>query len=348
MDTPVDLTSGPLPAVSSRALNTFTIVEFSASSAISMAAFIYGLALVYVQPRVWHSPIVRIVIVAQLINSLRFVFRLIAVFTDIDADFGCRVLIFLNNVFSILPVNLCIYCVVYLQMVIIHKVSPQKRWPRIVILSLGTAVSVIPTSWFLFWPAHRVNAKSFCHLPRVMDHKNYHFLIATVLIWSYLPGFIGMFSILCIAMHIIRTRRNTRQVMQESNAAYGPSRGMGRPARDSVLHRTIVNIIWFPIVPIISLWFNAVLISVIYYKRRTYMWLEYINVVFLGLQSIFLAAALAVNPIARSAAAEYWHKRQQQKYALLETEAARTISSFGPPPVHSRGMVGESEIECDL
>ncbi|KAJ2674269.1 hypothetical protein IWW42_001769 [Coemansia sp. RSA 1085] len=348
MDIPIDLTSGPLPTVSSRALNTFTIVKFSASATISMAAFIYGLALVYVQPRVWHSPIVRIVIVAQVINSLRFVFRLIAIFADVNADFGCRVLLFLNNVFSILPVNLCIYCVVYLQMVIIHKVSPQKRWPRIVTLSIATAVSVIPTSWFLFWPAHRVNAKSFCHLSRITNYKFYHFLIATVFIWSYLPGFIGMLSILCIVMHIIRTRRKTRQVLQESNEAYGPSRDMQRPVGDNMLHRTIINIIWFPIVPIISLWFNVVLISVVYYKRRTYMWLEYINVVLLGLQSIFLAVALAVNPIARSAAAEYWHKRQQQKYALLETEVARTISSFGLPPVHSRGMVAESEIECDL
>ncbi|KAJ2844001.1 hypothetical protein IWW36_005350, partial [Coemansia brasiliensis] len=159
--------------------------------------------------------------------------------------------------------------------------------------------------------------------------------------------FIGMISISCIAVHIVRTRRKTRQVLQESNGVYGSSQDLRQPGRGNLLHRTIINIIWFPIVPILSLWFNVVLISVFYYKKRTYAWLDYINVVLLGLQSILLAVALVVNPITRTAMSEYWRKRRQQKNTLLETTETRTIGSFGLPPVHSRSMIAENEIGYD-
>ncbi|KAJ2614653.1 hypothetical protein H4S08_001596 [Coemansia sp. RSA 1365] len=219
-----------------------------------------------------------------------------------------------------LPVNLCIYCVVYLQLVVLHKLSPEKRWPRAVALSIAVVFSVIPTSMFLFLPARLAGTNTLCHLHRITNHQEYVFTMCTVAIWEYLPGVLGIGSVVILGMYIIRTRRETRRVLQASMENYGPSEVVTREGNSEMLHRTMTNIIWFPITPIISQWLNIILISVAYYKQRTYLWLEYINAVLLGLQSILLGVALVVNPTIREAVAEWAGRRRREQ---LEKATAR-------------------------
>ncbi|KAJ2329438.1 hypothetical protein IWW51_000600 [Coemansia sp. RSA 2702] len=163
---------GPLPIASDHSLYIFTLVIFIVSAWVSLMAFFYGLLVA-------------------------FIVRIIGSFIDINADFGCRVVIFLNNVFSILPVNLCIYCVVYLELVIIHNISPKKRWPRVVALTLATVCSVIPTSVVLYLPASIVDVDSYCHASRVTNPRQYVYTI------------IGILSVAILGFHAIQTRNKS-------------------------------------------------------------------------------------------------------------------------------------------
>ncbi|KAJ2151864.1 hypothetical protein IWW43_002882, partial [Coemansia sp. RSA 1935] len=327
MRTLVDVSKGPLPLASDKTLFTFTLVVFIISSWVSLMAFLYGLLIVYIQPRVWRSSIIRVVIVAQIINSIRFIIRILATFVDVKVDFGCRALLFLNNTLSMLPVNMCIYCVVYLQMIVIHNVSPKKRCPRVVALTLASVFAVVPTFMFMVIPARVLGNSSLCELNRVTSRKQYVFLMCTVAIWEYLPGVVGIISISIIGIYIVRTRRETQRALQASQEFYGPSHAFGEPGSSDLLHRTMIHIIWFPIMPILSLWLNIILISVAYYKRTTYIWLEYINTLMLALQSFLLGIALMVNPTVRAALAQHAKKRRREQREKTAPRAPDTADS---------------------
>ncbi|KAJ1831198.1 hypothetical protein LPJ70_006767 [Coemansia sp. RSA 2708] len=207
--------------------------------------------------------------------------------------------------------------------------------------------SVIPTSVVLYLPASIVDVDSYCHASRVTNPRQYVYTIFTVAIWVYLPGIIGIFSVAILGFHIIRTRRETQRALQTSRQYYGPAQTVGQPGPPDILQRTLINIIWFPITPILSLWLNVILISVAYYKRRTYLPLEYINSILLGLQSVLIAIALVVNPTVRDALAQYARKRRRRRSekAILQQPDTASPGACGLPPVHPPSIFGEDELD---
>ncbi|KAJ2715900.1 hypothetical protein H4R19_000943, partial [Coemansia spiralis] len=139
----------------------------------------------------------------------------------------------------------------------------------------------------------------------------YGFALYTYDAWAYLPGVIGTFSVLTITVHLVRTQRATRRALQASAEHYGPSRAVERVGHTKNLHRALVTIIWFPITPVISLWFNAILLSVYYYEQRAYQPLEYIDIVLLCLQSLLMGLPLLVNPTMRAALAKQVQEQRE-------------------------------------
>ncbi|KAJ2159549.1 hypothetical protein GGF46_002958 [Coemansia sp. RSA 552] len=347
-----DVASGPLPVFADRALFIFTLVMFIVSAWVSIVAFIYGLVVVYLRRSVWRSTIVRVVIVAQLLNGLRLIIRIIGTFVNVNADFGCRALLYLNSMLSILPVNLCIYCVLYLQLVVVHKMSPKRQWPRVALLTLASILAMVPTSVVLFIPARAIGRQTFCHLHRISTRREYVFHICTVAVWEYLPGFIGVIGVTIIGVHIIRTRRETRRVLEASAQYYGPSQSVLQPGGPGMLYRTLVNIIWFPITPILSLWLSVILVSVAYYRKRTYIWLEYLNIVLLALQSALLAIALILNPTVREAVNAYARQRRksrQEKPGARPFEPGQVPSgALVLPPGRQTDSIIRKKAEADL
>ncbi|KAJ2860380.1 hypothetical protein GGH94_005553 [Coemansia aciculifera] len=320
----IDVVSVGSQTPSERALRTFSIIVYTFSSAVSLCAFIYGMLVAHYQPRLWRSSIFRVLLVAQMLNFIRFILRPVAIYTKINSDFGCRILLFLNNATTMLPVNLCIYCVIYLQLVVFHKVSPAKRWPRACLLTAGVIISLVPISMYLFIRSRAVDLDSFCDLKKIPTRKQYIFIICVLAIWEYLAGAIGIISILTLAYHIVRTRRETKHALFASTQYYGPSDAIRRNTNAELLNKTLLSIIWFPITPIISLWLNILLLTINYYTGRVFMWLEFINVVLLALQSFFLAIALIVNPSVRCAYTEHTKRKRHEK---AEHEVARTHNS---------------------
>ncbi|KAI7830033.1 hypothetical protein BX661DRAFT_180967 [Kickxella alabastrina] len=308
-----DVAYGPLPAYAGPRMRSFSISIYVISASVSLLAFVYGLAVVYMRPHVWRSSIFRVILMAQIINCMRFVIRPIVVFVRIRSDFGCRVLLFLNNVTGVLPVNLTIYAVVYLQLVVIHKVSPTKRWPRVLLISLGVGLSILPTLPFIILPPSVFGKTSYCLLGKNWENKEYLYIVFTVIVWQYLPGIVGIISVSTVAIYIIRTRRRTKTVMRASSQYYGMSMAASVHGKQHMLSQSMWNIIWFPITPIVSLWLNLILISIHHYKQRPYMVLEYLNVVLLGLQSILLAIALFVNPSVRHVLSDRLREKNERR-----------------------------------
>ncbi|KAJ2457600.1 hypothetical protein GGF42_002581 [Coemansia sp. RSA 2424] len=298
-----------------RSLKIFSIIIYTCACLASLCAFFYGLFIIRRRPAIWRSSIFRVLLVTQLLNILRCVLRPVSSYTTIQSEFGCRMLLFLNNAAAMLPVNLCIYCVIYLQMVVFYKVSPTKRWPRALLLTAGVIVSLVPFSMYLFLAPSTAGLDSFCNLRKIPDHKQYVFVICCVAIWEYFAGIIGVLSIATLAAHIIRSQKKTVRVLHESTQHYGPSDAVSRNTTPELLNNTLRTVIWFPITPIISLWLNMLLISVNYYKRRMYMSLEFVNVILLALQSFFLAIALVVNPSVRYAQSERSRRSRQREKA---------------------------------
>ncbi|ORX73250.1 hypothetical protein DL89DRAFT_265382 [Linderina pennispora] len=63
-----------------------------------------------------------------------------------------------------------------------------------------------------------------------------------------------------------------------------------------LLRRTIKAVVWFPIAPIVSTWFNGILPIVRYYTGRQYQELEFINIALFALMAVIHALAMIMNP----------------------------------------------------
>ncbi|KAJ2716781.1 hypothetical protein H4R19_000428 [Coemansia spiralis] len=307
------------PLDSTGYLQAFTLALYIISAFISLAAFVYGVTLSYLQRQVWRNAIIRVMVIAQFFNCLRFIFLLLVTNATLTTESACRVALFMADAMSLLPVNLCVYCVVYLQLVMIHNVSPELRWPRVVALTTATLLSVVPPSPTLYISPRVIGRASFCDMGAIPTSKEYAYSRYTYVAWAYLPGVIGTFSVLTIAVHLVRTRRALRNAMQASTEQYGPSLSVARVGHTETLHQALITIIWFPITPIIALWFNAILYTVAYYKWKTYRTLECINVILLCLQSLLLGLPLIVNPTMRAALAKQVQEQREPRRAVRST-----------------------------
>ncbi|KAJ2807872.1 hypothetical protein H4R21_000304 [Coemansia helicoidea] len=297
------------------------------SAAFSLVMFAYGVTLSILQPRVLRNSIIRVMIVVQLLNCLRFIFRILLIDAKLRTEASCRVILFMSEALSLLPVNLCVHCVLYLQLVVIHKLSSDLRWPRALILTTASVISLVPPSFVLYFPPHIYGKKSACTIGWIPNRKLYNFFFYAYGAWAYLSGGVGLISVTVIAMHLVRTRRATRRALQSSAASESPSLSVEPVGPTDILSRTLLAIVWFPITPIISLWFNAMLVTISYHKQRLYKPLEVINLVLLCLQSVLLGVPLLMNPLMRAAFAK---QLQEQRLAW---RAARPDTRGSPQPL---------------
>ncbi|KAJ2778268.1 hypothetical protein GGI15_004230 [Coemansia interrupta] len=195
-------------------------------------------------------------------------------------------------------------------------------------------------------PPSAAGIDSFCDLQEYSDYTQYVFLICTVVVWEYLPGIVGIISVSIIIVHIIRAKRETKKAMRTSSQFYGTTRAVHLQSHPDMLNQSLRNIIWFPITPIVSLWLNAALISVHYYTGRSFKWLEFVNVVLLGLQSVLLAIALVVNPSVRYVMIDHLRKkrriRREKQMAQSDRSTFYEHPEYGLPRIDSISSISSS------
>ncbi|KAJ2213214.1 hypothetical protein EV179_004001 [Coemansia sp. RSA 487] len=212
------------------------------------------------------------------------------------------------------------------------------KWPRIILMAFAVLTAIVPAGSYLVIPTHDLGIESFCHLPIVYTLEQYTYNMLTIALWQYLSGVVGVVSVTIIGIHILWTRRRAQHVLARSIYSSGYSRDVVEQSRSNILHSTMLNIIWYPITPIISLWLNIILISVAYYKQRTYMAAEFINVALLGLQSVFLGVALILNPNIREA----FNKNAKVKWRY--SRERKTSRARGPDDAHTQQEPPRPEI----
>ncbi|KAI8325909.1 hypothetical protein GQ54DRAFT_330493 [Martensiomyces pterosporus] len=289
------------------------VPELSVSLGISFLAFLYGLFVIRIRRSIWHSWIFQILLTVQIVNCLRFIFLSLAVVGDVHVEFGCRWFIFLTSSAATLSVYLSVSCLLYLQLVVIHKVSPARRLPRIVLLVLSVVCSVVPNITYLVISHRASGIQNFCNVPRIPSHRQYMMMVFSNAIWVYTAGLVGLSSMAIVTVHIAQTSWRAKRLLQTNASTYQHQDSPEQHGHENMLNKTLRSVVWFPLTPIMSLWFNQILASVHYYTRRRYLGLEYLNIALLMFQSIFLAIALVDNPSVRHAFLEGRQKRSRVK-----------------------------------
>ncbi|KAJ2801388.1 hypothetical protein H4R21_002809 [Coemansia helicoidea] len=304
----------------------YALAMYITSATISLAAFVYGVTLAYLQPQIWRNAIIRVLIAAQFFSSVFFVFRIMLADVGLKTESACRVVLYMSVATSLLPVNLCVYCVVYIQLVVVYHVSPELRWPRRVTLAAAAAISILPPSPVLFLSPRHFGRNSMCDFSFIPNSKEYAIDMYGYAAWAYLSGVVGLFSLLSVIVHMVRTRRATRHALQSSAESYGPSGAVERVGHTETFNRALVSIIWLPVTPIVSLWFNSLVITVSYYTGELDTPLRFTTVVLFSLQSILLALPLITNPTMRDALAKQLREQRQAR------AAARSKTQISPLP----------------
>ncbi|ORX73247.1 hypothetical protein DL89DRAFT_309377 [Linderina pennispora] len=315
-----------------QSLLDYVLGIFVASASVSFMVFVIGLFVIYKRPRIWKNVAFRILLVIQIVNCLRFIFRLSLSRANISNETGCRILLALNNGTVGFAMYLCMYIVVYLQLTIIHSLSPSKVWPRVLLMAICVLCSFGPQVVYLFISPSKVGLESFCRIPFYSTTGYFYVLISTVIVWSYAAGIVSLASMAVISIHIIRTLKSTRKYMTSDEYTYATrSLAYGRSTA-VLLNRALRTVVWFPIAPIIALWFNSALIIARYYTQKPMHNLEYVNVSLLSLMPFFMAVAFFVNPLVLDFIRDYgksWsmtrrdlsHHAQRRKPSELEVRS---------------------------
>ncbi|KAI8319430.1 hypothetical protein GQ54DRAFT_313578 [Martensiomyces pterosporus] len=128
-----------------------------------------------------------------------------------------------------------------------------------------------------------------------------------------------------IAIHIIRTSRETKHAMYSSQQLYWSNKPRSTA---ELLNKALSALIWFPLTPILSQWFNVTLIAVRYYTQQIHTWMDFVNIALLGLQSIILVIALFVNPSALSVIREWRRQRRRQTTSAAAWTKHEPISAY--------------------
>ncbi|ORX73248.1 hypothetical protein DL89DRAFT_265380 [Linderina pennispora] len=102
---------------------------------------------------------------------------------------------------------------------------------------------------------------------------------------------------LVISIHIVRTSRQTKTFMDRIDHSYGTGGQHRAYTTAALLNRTLRTVVWFPITPVMSLWFNSAMIITRHFTQKAHIPLEFINISLFSLMTIFMAAAFFFNPM---------------------------------------------------
>lgn len=255
--------------------------------------------LCYKRRELYHMTIFRVIFSLQALEMLDSILGIVIIYADPTGDASCRVIVFLSLSCHSATLYLSVFCSLYFQAVLIHNIPLHRKWPRI-LLAAGTILfSLIPPMFALFIPAKTAGMDSFCEFfapPPTRGLFIFRWLIYYV--WVVLAIILGIYSIVGMFIVIITRSRDACNQMTSSSViedgdggtrSSATSMDHGRPTcdtgitpasvvkenkrkrrRDSnlIIAKALGSVIWFPIMPIISLGFNTVY-SIIWYKIQT-------------------------------------------------------------------------------
>ncbi|KAI8322733.1 hypothetical protein GQ54DRAFT_333058 [Martensiomyces pterosporus] len=295
---------------STSALRPLRVVLSSVDLALALVTLILAIALSARRRELLKITIFRVILVLQVLGVLKSLFELLVVYIEPDSSGGCRVFVFLSIVFAITPLYISVFCILYFQIVLISKVPHSRLWPK-VLMVLGILVfSLLPESFILYIPPRTAGIDSYCKYTEIPSTRTFVFKWLVCYAWIVLAGLIGICSIIAIAICIIRRSREASDEASSSSNSLSTACSTGvasirrqRKRRSStmLIIKTLRSIVWFPVMPIVSLWFSTVYLIVVYRNQRAIASLAIADACFQFLEVLFMAMTFYFSPPVRRA-----------------------------------------------
>ncbi|KAJ1957654.1 hypothetical protein EC988_000722 [Linderina pennispora] len=284
----------------------FEVIMYSIDMVVSLSTFCVGLWLSRRRSYLLKMPVFQAVLVLQAIMIVRSTIEITASTTSPTTEAGCRVLLFISLCFAMLPAYLCNFCLIYLQISLLHRRLATRRWPKVLLVLMCVVPAVVPEVFILIIPTKQAGLESFCAYDTVPNTRLYAFKWFVFNIWVVLAGTIGFVSMLVSVIHIHRSSSGLRDQTTESSS--NPSSGTRRQAR--LTNRILLSVVWFPLVPIVSMYFNIIHNTLRYVYQREFPGVDKADSVLQFLQALFVALAFFVSPPVRRALEELTHREE--------------------------------------
>ncbi|KAJ1949298.1 hypothetical protein FBU59_001204 [Linderina macrospora] len=251
-------------------------------------------------------PVFQAVLVLQALMIIRSAVEITASTADISSEIPCRVLVSLSLCLAILPAYLCNFCLIYLQLSLLHRHLVTRRWPRVVLVLMCVIPAVVPESFILFIPTKQAGLQSYCNYDSVPSTRLYGFKWLVCYTWIILAGIIGITSMVTSVVHVHRSSAEVGDYTTESSSK--PSNGTKRQTR--LTNRILISVVWFPLVPIVSLYFNVIHNTLRFVHQRDFPSVDRADTVLQFLQALFVSLAFFVSPPVRRALEELTHREE--------------------------------------
>ncbi|KAJ2709928.1 hypothetical protein H4R19_004002 [Coemansia spiralis] len=268
--------------------------------------------------------IVRVIFLLQILETLRCMVDIIAIYTNPAHNAGCRVLVFFTLVLAAAPLNLSVICMVYFQTVLLHKVAVRGRYLRLALLAVVTIYTVVPPLFTLIIPAHTAGMSSYCAFFEAPSRRLFVFKWLVFYIWIMLVSVVGLGSITVMAVAIFQ--RSCEAQSRMSTASTAGLRASGQPCGVSsdrnapaakegperrrrssglVVARTLRSMVWFSVVPIVSFAFNTAYSIVWYHTQELPLAAVIVDQVLQFLAVPLFCLSFYLNPCVQRAFAQY-------------------------------------------
>ncbi|KAJ1963497.1 hypothetical protein GGI12_002029 [Dipsacomyces acuminosporus] len=219
---------------------------------------------------------------------------------------------------SMAPLYLSVFCTLYFQILLVNDISPVKKWPKWIMI-LGTLLfTFVPASFVLFIPPRIAGLQAYCSYSESIDTRTYVFKWLVSHLWIVLAGLIGIVSITTILVYIVRKCKDADIQTRGSSGSLDTlctSDSSRRRTSSAIIVRTLLSIVWFPVMPIISLWFNVSYSTVRYKTQRSNTPMDALNIVFQFLQVPVMAMTFYASPCVKRAFKTYLSQGKSTKPA---------------------------------
>ncbi|KAJ1957652.1 hypothetical protein EC988_000720 [Linderina pennispora] len=312
------------------------IVLFSIDMLLSFFTLCIAVLISKQQPKMLKMPVFQTLLVLQAVMVFRCVIEVTVSSVTLTHEPECRVIVFLSLSLGLLPAYLCNFCLVYIQMTLIYKVAAWRRWPVAVLAMVCVLPAVVPPGFVLFLSPSTAGVRSFCEYGDVPNYRLFVFKWLVVNIWILLAGIIGIVSISMTILHIYRTSALAREFKVERMDLTMPTDVVQRV---TLVNRTLISVVWFPVTPILALYFTVLNSTIRYTGQRNYRSLDVIDTVLQFLQAWGISLAFFTNPPVRRYIEELLSRHHKHSPEVRPPTYMRIFASGIPDPVQQNQVI---------
>ncbi|KAI8322734.1 hypothetical protein GQ54DRAFT_310702 [Martensiomyces pterosporus] len=323
------------------------VALFSVDLLISLLTLCVAVAISIRHPRLLSMAIFQAVFALQAMMVARSITEIVISAVGVHRDASCRIVLFLALVFAILPLYLCDFCIIYLQLVLINSVPFRKKLPLRILSICCVLPATIPQLFVLFLPPRIADIDSYCSYSKLPSRRHFAFDWLVCNIWILLAGVIGMVSMGVTITHIYRTSAKIRKLSEDSST-HGLDNSQKQ--RMGLANRALVSVVWFPATPIVSLYFTVVFHSVRFAKQREIPWMETLDMVLQFLEPIFIAIAFYASPPVRHVLYRYFSRKAAEHAGVYDKAGSRKHGSqlYSASPNHSPSTQAGTSLDTTI